>query len=307
MKLISIVIPVYRNKGSISITYNNIVKIFDNLQNKYKVEIIFIDDGSDDGSLEEIKILNKEDPKVRFVSFTRNFGQHNATVAGYRIASGDSIITLSADLQDPTDLIPDVLSKWEKGSEIVICYRNAREDKFLSRLFSKITYSILRVSYKNLPSGGFDYFLMSRNVLNSVNSFGTKTKFLPGELLWSGYSVEMIPYLRKKRTIGKSQYNFWKKFKLFVDIFLDASHLPIRLIIFSGLLIAIFGFIYAILVVISWYQNNTPFSGYAPIIISIFIIGGINTIMIGILGEYIWRIYNELKNMPQYLIKEKSD
>lgn len=308
MKLISIVIPVYRNQGALLLTYNKIIEIYlEELSENYSIEIIFINDGSDDQSINEIKNLHSNDPRVRYISFTRNFGQHSATIAGYRYAKGNAIITLSADLQDPVNLIPKMIKKWVEGSQIVICYREGREDSLLSKIFSKIVYSVLKLSYPKLPTGGFDYFLLSRKVIDTVNSFGTKTKFLPGDLLWSGYSVSMIPYIRMKRLIGKSQYNFWKKFKLFLDIFLDASHLPIRLITSAGVIIALCGFIYALLVTMAWYYNETPFTGWAPIIISIFIVGGINIIMVGLLGEYIWRIYDELKRMPPYIIEEYSD
>jgi glycosyltransferase involved in cell wall biosynthesis len=305
MKTISFVIPVYRNENALTLTHQKIQTLFQTDLAHYQYEIFFIDDGSDDGSLAEILALREKDKCVKAVTFTRNFGQMAAMLAGFQKATGDVIINVSADLQDPIDLVTQMTHQWEAGSEIVICHRTAREDKLASKLFSRIAYGLLRLSVPQLPAGGFDFVLMDRKVMDTFNSIDVRNRFFQGDLLWSGYRTSFIPYTRMERKIGKSQYNFWKKSKNFIDGFLDASYLPIRAISCAGVLTSLIGFIYAVMVVISWMFNATPFSGYAPLMIVFLLIGGLILTMLGVVGEYVWRIYDEVRKKPNFLIREE--
>lgn len=304
---VSIVIPVYRNEKSLQKTYAQIKNLFQDKLASYILEIIFVNDGSDDGSLEILKQLHSEDKRVKIISFTRNFGQVHAVTAGYQYASGDLISTISADLQDPVELIASMVEKCAQGSDVVICYRIKRNDDFLSKLFSKIAYSILKVTVPKMPTGGFDYVMLKRRAMDTINMFGSKTRFYPSDILWCGYQVSMIAYERRKREGGISQYTFWKKFKVFLDAILDTSYLPIRVISFAGALLSLSGFLYTLLVLLAWFNDKTPFSGYAPIIISILVVGGLNIILLGVIGEYIWRIYEEVRKKPSYVIDEVID
>jgi len=310
IKKISIVIPVFRNAGSITLTYDKILYEFEfTLRNKYHFEIIFVNDGSDDASLEELTAIHASDKRVKVINFTRNFGQGAATEAGHKAAVGDAVITISADLQDPISLMPKMIQAYDSGSEVVVCYREGRGDLFLARFFSKITFKLLRLSHKNVPEGGFDYVLMGRKSMDIFNSYGFQTRFFAGDVLWPGYTTTLIPYFRNKRPIGKSQYSFWKKLKAFIDIILDASYLPIRLISAMGIITALIGLLYAASIVLSWIfsLSDRPFSGWAPIIVSILIVGGLNMIMLGIIGEYIWRIYDQQRNRPKYIVNNILD
>ena len=302
---ISFVIPVYQNAGAISKTYEKINLIFTKDLSQYDYEIIFIDDGSKDESLKEILSLRDIDPRVKGVTFTRNFGQMAAMLAGFREARGEAIINISADLQDPVELIPQMINKWRDGSETVICYRTDREDPLSSKLFSRLAYSILRMSNSQIPPGGFDFVLMDRKVMDEFNSIDVRHRFFQGDLLWAGYRTSFIPYVRLQRMIGKSQYNFSKKLKNFLDAVLDASYLPIRLISLVGLITSALGLIYSISIFISWLRNETPFQGWAPLMIVTLLIGGVIMIMLGIIGEYIWRINEEVRKRPNYVIREK--
>lgn len=306
-KKVSIVIPVYRNEASLVQTYEQLASLFNADLSMYDLEIIFVNDGSDDDSLKILKKLRERNSRVKIISFTRNFGQVHAVTAGYLYSTGDFVTTISADLQDPIGLIKDMIEGCEGGAEIAICYRTEREDDFLSKLFSKIAYSILRLSAPNMPTGGFDYVMLTRRVMDVINQFGSKTRFYQSDILWSGYLVKMIPYKRQKRVHGKSQHSFWRKFKIFLDALLDTSYLPIRLVSLVGAIISLLGFIYSILVVLAWAQNKTPFSGYAPIIISVLVVGGLNILLVGVIGEYIWRIYEEVRKKPGYLIDRIFD
>jgi len=304
---VSIVIPVYRNEKSLHKTYAEIKNLFNEKLATYTLELIFVNDGSDDDSLDILKKLHSNDKRIKIISFTRNFGQVHAVTAGYQRATGDLISTISADLQDPIELIAEMVNKCEQGSDVVICHRIKRNDDFLSKLFSRVAYGMLRVSAPKMPIGGFDYVMLKRRAMDTINMFGSKTRFYPSDILWCGYQVSMIPYERRKREEGKSQYSFWKKFKVFLDAILDTSYLPIRLISLAGALLSLLGFIYTFLVVLAWFNNKTPFSGYAPIIISVLVVGGLNILMLGVIGEYIWRIYEEVRKKPSYVINEIID
>ena len=212
---ISFVIPVYHNEGAITKTYEKIYNVFLTQLHQHEYEIIFIDDGSKDSSLCEILSIRNRDAQVKAITFTRNFGQMAAMLAGFKEASGHAIINISADLQDPVDLIPQMIKRWEEGAETVICYRTDRSDSFSAKLFSRLAYGVLRLSIPEIPPGGFDFVLMDRKVMDVFNNIDVRHRFFQGDLLWTGYRTFFIPYVRLERTIGKSQYNFSKKLKNF--------------------------------------------------------------------------------------------
>lgn len=305
MKKISFIVAVYRNEGAITKTYQKIKDVFTHDLHDYDYELVFVDDGSDDGSLEEILALRDQDERVKAITFTRNFGQMAAMLAGLSNVSGDAAINISADLQDPAELIPQMVDKWTAGSEIVVCYRTDRSDTLAAKLFSKFAYGALRLSIPQIPPGGFDFVLMDRAVLDEFNSTDVRNRFFQGDLLWTGYRTDFIPYVRLKRTIGKSQYNVRKKLKNFLDAFLDASYLPIRFISLAGFVTAALGVIYSITIVASWLLDLTPFSGWAPLMIVVLIVGGLIMVMLGIIGEYVWRIYDEVRKKPNYVVRKK--
>lgn len=302
---ISFVIPVYRNEGAITRTYEKIRAVLTKDLHDYEYEFMFVDDGSDDGSLQEILDLRANDPNVKAITFTRNFGQMAAMLAGFKQAAGDAMINISADLQDPAELIPQMVGKWRNGAELVICHRTDRSDTFASKLFSRVAYGALRISIPQIPSGGFDFVLMDRRALDDFNSIDVRNRFFQGDLLWTGYRTSFIPYVRLKRTIGKSQYNIRKKLKNFLDAFLDASYLPIRFISYAGLITSALGVLYCISIVVSWLFGKTPFSGWAPLMMAILLIGGMIMVMLGIIGEYTWRIYDEVRKKPNYIVRDK--
>jgi dolichol-phosphate mannosyltransferase len=301
---ISFVIPVYRNEGAITLTYQKIKAALAADLPAYDYEFVFVDDGSDDGSLQEMLRLRSGDARVRVISFTRNFGQMAAILAGLKEATGDLVLHLSADLQDPVELIPRMVSDYEAGSELVIGHRAEREDQWTSRLTSRLFYRIIRISFPQMPSGGFDYVLMARRVVDTFNSFEVRNRFFQGDLLWMGYKTTFIPYTRAKRTIGRSQYTFAKRLKNSLDAILDSSYLPIRFISVVGASTAFVGFLYAINIAYTRFRHGTPFTGWAPIMILILVIGGVLMLMLGIIGEYIWRIYDEVKKKPNYVVRK---
>jgi dolichol-phosphate mannosyltransferase len=302
---VSFVIAVFQNEGAISKTYESIRSLFGTALSEYEYEFVFVDDGSKDGSLQEILALREQDPKVTAISFTRNFGQMAAMLAGFREATGDAIINISADLQDPVELIPEMVEKWQAGSEIVICHRTDRSDPLLAKVASRLAYGMLRISIPQIPRGGFDYVLMDRRAMDTFNSIDVRHRFFQGDVLWTGYRTSFIPYVRMKRTIGVSQYNFSKKLKVFLDAILDASFLPIRFISVVGMITAVCGLVYSIVIAVGWAFGETPFTGWAPIMIAILLVGGLIMVMLGVIGEYVWRINEEVRKRPNYVVRDR--
>jgi glycosyltransferase involved in cell wall biosynthesis len=302
---ISFVVAVYHNEGALSKTHEKIQSVFSNELAQHEYEIVFVDDGSKDGSLREILSLREQDDRVKVITFTRNFGQMAAMLAGFKEATGDAVINISADLQDPVELIPQMVEKWQEGAETVICYRTDRTDTLSAKLFSRLAYGVLRMSLPQIPPGGFDFVLMDRKVMDAFNAIDVRHRFFQGDLLWTGYRTSFIPYVRLQRTIGKSQYNFGKKLKNFLDAVLDASYLPIRFISLVGGLTSVLGVLYSGTIVLSWFRGETPFAGWAPIMIAILLVGGLIMVMLGVIGEYVWRINEEVRKRPNYVVRDK--
>lgn len=304
--LISFIIPVYGNEGSLSLTYNDIHGLMSEKLNKYQFEVIFVNDCSFDNSLAEIKALRQNNSNVKYISFSKNFGQVPAIIAGARACLGDIAVIMSADRQDPIALVEEMVKEWEAGNKVVIGTRIGREDGFFEKLTSNVFYSLINMGNKKIPVGGFDFVLMDRMPLNEFNKIDERHRFFQGDILWLGFSVKFLPYKRLERKIGKSQWSFSKKLKYFIDGLINTSYFPIRVFSLLGLFTSFSGFIYSIIIVFNRIFNNTPFNGWAPIMIMILLIGGIVMLMLGVIGEYIWRIYDEVRNRKVYIIEEKA-
>ena len=302
---ISFVIAVYHNEGALTKTHEKIQAVFKKDLSNYDYEIVFVDDGSKDGSLKEILSLRERDSRIKAITFTRNFGQMAAMLAGFKEATGDAVINISADLQDPIELIPQMVEKWRGGAEIVICHRADRADSLFAKLFSRMAYGALRISLPQIPPGGFDYVLIDCRAMQAFNAIDVRHRFFQGDLLWTGYRTSFIPYVRLKRTIGKSQYNFGKKLTNFLDAILDASELPIRFISLAGVVTSLLGVLWSISIVFAWFRGDTPFSGWAPLMIVVLLVGGLIMVMLGVIGEYVWRINEEVRKRPNYVVREK--
>jgi len=306
MSTISFVIPVYRNEGSLKITFNKITNILKEHQffSDWESEFIFVNDGSDDGSDLELQNLNQSNANVSVISFSRNFGQVAALIAGYRHSKGDVVCNISADLQDPPSLIITMLELILKGNQIAIGTRIDREDGFLNNITSNFFYGLMSKVLPKMPKGGFDFVMMSRLAVNEFNKIDERNRFFQGDILWLGFSISWLPYKREKRTIGKSQWTLGKKVKYFIDGMLNTSYLPIRIMSLIGILTSLAGFLYAMLIVYLKIFHSTPFTGWAPIMVIILIIGGLIMLMLGIIGEYIWRIYDESRGRSIYVIRD---
>ena len=306
-KSFSIIIPVYMNEQSLSETYIRLLSVCQdkNILNKYTYEFIFINDGSTDKSLEELLKIRKIDDHVKIINLTRNFGQLSAIYAGLEKSHSDFVINISADLQDPTAYILRMIEKWEQGYKIVACERIEREDGFLAKFVSFVFYNLIHSLINEIPRGGFDYFLLDKIVYKQMLALDERNSFIQADILWFGYKPFFIKYKRLKRKYGRPQTTLSKKLKYFIDGVFNTTYIPIRLMSMLGLLLAISGFIYAIIVVFAWYFKETPFSGYAPLMIVLLIVSGLLMIMLGIIGEYLWRIYDQVRKRPKFVIQDE--
>jgi dolichol-phosphate mannosyltransferase len=244
--------------------------------------------------------------KIKVLILSRNYGQVIASIAGLKEVTGDAVVMMSADLQEPIEIIRNMVYEWQKGNEIIICHRENREDSFFATMTSKFFYSLIQFSNRKMPKGGFDFVLLDRVAFDELNKFEEKNRFFQGDILWIGFGIKYLPYHRQKRTIGKSQWTISKKVKYFIDGVLNTSYIPIRMMSVIGMTTALIGFIYSILLVYGkLFLNSGPFQGWTPIMVLVLIIGGLIMFMLGIIGEYIWRIYDEVRKRPNYIIKKK--
>jgi dolichol-phosphate mannosyltransferase len=302
---VSIIIPVYYNELSIESTFNLIKTEVITKYSEKKFEIIMIDDGSKDNSFYVMqKIFDLNPDLVRLVKFTRNFGQVPAIYCGYQIARGKYITTISADLQDPPSLICDMINILETTDfDIVCCNRIDREEGFVRKLTSRLFYYLIKkLSFKNMPLGGFDFVSISSRVRDVLLRNKESNPFWQGQILWTGFKIHFIPYVRQKREHGKSKWTFSKKLKYLIDGVLSYSYFPIRVISFCGLLTFLIGIIYSIIIIIQYLLGNYPFQGWTPIMILILLIGGLQLFMLGIIGEYLWRTLDQTRQRELFII-----
>lgn len=303
----SIVIPVYYNEGCLDTTFRAIKLEVIELHPDLTCEVIFVDDGSGDGSLKEILRIRQDNPSLaRVIKLTRNFGQVNALLAGFSHARGRCVVAMSADGQDPASLINNMLQAYfHENYEVVICSRSGRDESFFRIITSNLFYALMRkLTFPGMPKGGFDYVLMGKRSLNAFMRNIDANPFFQGQILWMGFKTKFIEYHRRERVAGVSRWTFGKKFTYLIDGVLSYSFTPIRVSSFLGCILALLGFIYALIVLFSKVFFGNPVKGWAPIMIVVLLIGGFQLIMQGIIGEYTWRTLSQARNRDKYIIDE---
>jgi len=303
MKKVSLCYAVYQNAGSLEELYLRSRKAIEENFPDLNVEFVFVNDGSTDGSLEELKALKSinADERIKIVGFARNFGQMAAILAGWQFATGDAVINLAADLQDPPEQCVPMIREWLNGKDVVISHRESHATTMINKITSQIAY---RLMLPEAPEGGFDFALLSRKALDAVLSIKDRNRFYQHDLLWVGFDRAFLPYKKSERKTGRSQYNFFKRFGNFLTGYINVSYMPLRAMTILGGLFAALGGVYAISIVYAYFMHAVPFEGWAPIMMFLLIIGGLIMAMLGIIGEYIWRIFDEVKARPTYIVKE---
>ena len=304
-KNISIVIPVYFNEPNLPDTIPQLLALEEKL-NGYKLELIFVDDGSKDQSMEILLDYQKRFPtQIKVVKLTRNFGTMAALQAGLTVATGDCIGVIAADLQDPPELFLEMTRHWERGVKAIFAVRSDREESVFQKAFSNLYYALIkRFAVSGYPTGGFDFFLVDRQVIAEVNKIKEKNTNLMTLVFWLGYQAVFIPYVRRKRTKGKSRWTFGKKIKLFVDTFVSFSYFPIRLFSFLGIIYAVISFSYGAFIFFSWLSYGIEVQGWVPMMLVLTFTAGLQMTLLGILGEYLWRTLDEARGRPLFVIDE---
>ena len=305
MKTVSIVIPCYFNELNISKTYDVLKRDVLDKRDDIKFEIILVDDGSKDNTLLELKKVQKIDNRIRVIKLSKNFGEFRAILAGMSHSIGDCVAVMSADLQDPPYLITEMIENWEKGEKVVIAARSARLEGKLKTFLAHTYYWFLRkLVIEDYPKYGFDFFLIDRQVANILIDMKEKNSTIYVQLIWTGFKPKIIEYVRQERTDGQSMWSYWKRINLFIDTFIVFSYKPIRLISFMGIVMSLFGFISAIYFIIERMIIGVEVQGWTSLVVAVLVLAGVQLIMLGIIGEYIWRNLDETRKRPVFIVDE---
>ena len=305
MKTIAIIIPILDELKTIKLFYNRLKIVIESIKN-HNFIICFIDDGSSDESSEVIKELIRIDSRVKLIILTRNFGKEAALTAGLDNVKADAFIPMDVDLQDPPELINEMISIWSTGVSLVLARRISRKnDTLFKRLTADIFYYIYnKFSSISIPRNVGDYRLMDKSVVDSIKLLPEKERFMKGIFAWVGYDFHIIDYERPKRSSGETKFEALKLLKLAKDGLFSFSVAPLKISSFLGYIGAIASFIYGAFIIVRTIYYGADLEGYASLITVILFLGSINLIVIGILGEYIGRIFIESKNRPIYLVKK---
>lgn len=304
MTKLSIIIPCYFNEGNIPVTTAELLKNEVNFPPDVEFEYVMVDDGSKDGTLNELLKFEKANPgKVKVVKLVANYGSYNAIVAGMEVATGDCNVVITADLQDPVELMPKMYAYWQQGLKLVIANREERTEGFFKDLFAK-TFQFLMKNFalENLPDGGFDYVLFDKMVREEVVKMQEKNTNSLYLMLALGFDYVNIPYVRRERKIGKSRWTLKKKLKLFVDSFVSFSFLPIRVITTTGFLLGFSALAYGLFVAFARITGVIESKGWSSTMLVLLFVSSFQMISLGILGEYLWRTLDASRKRPNYLI-----
>lgn len=303
--MISIVIPSYNESGNIEVITQ---KLKNELNEKEEFEIIFVDDGSTDQTLAEIKNLIKIDKFVEFISFSRNFGHQKALKAGLDHAKGDCVISMDADLQHPPEILHKLIDKWREGYDVVYTIREDTQDiSFVKRITSRCFYKIINfISDVDIPFGAADFRLLDRKVVNELKQFKEKWLFIRGIVSWLGFKHVGIEYRVQPRHTGNSKYSILKMIAFAIQGITSFSILPLRISTMLGVLFSFGSFLYALYVLYIKFFTNAFIQGWTSILMSVLFLGGIQLICIGMIGEYLGKMFIETKERPNYVIREKS-
>ncbi|MBD2781241.1 glycosyltransferase family 2 protein [Xenorhabdus szentirmaii] len=301
---ISLIVPVFNEEEAIPIFYKT-VRENEELK-KYDVEIVFINDGSKDSTESIIDALSISDQLVTPLNLTRNFGKEPALFAGLDHATGDAVIPIDVDLQDPIEVIPQLIEKWQQGAEVVLAKRMDRStDGLLKRKSAEWFYKLHnKISTPKIEENVGDFRLMTREIVENIKLLPERNLFMKGILSWVGGKIDIVEYTRAERSAGESKFNGWRLWNLALEGITSFSTFPLRVWTYIGLSVATLSFIYGTWMIIDKLVWGNPVPGYPSLLVSILFLGGVQLIGIGVLGEYIGRIYTESKQRPKYLIKK---
>lgn len=308
MKKVSILIPCYNEEQSLPLLYPELKKLMDD-EVMYEWEVLFVNDGSKDNTLNIIKALRSADNRINYVNLSRNFGKENAMLAGFDYVTGDCMVIMDADLQDPPSLIPQMLEYWEQGYQDIYAKRaNRGKESWLRKKFSLLFYRILDNStrFDVLQNVG-DFRLLDRQCIDALTQLRESERYTKGMFCWIGYRKKEVIFDRGDRIAGESNWNFWSLFNLAIEGITSFTTAPLRFASIAGFIIAVITFLYALYFLTKTLLIGDPVQGFTTLIVVVLFLGGIQLMAIGVLGEYIGRIFNESKNRPTYLANEYNE
>ncbi len=307
MKKVSIIVPVYFNEENLLSLYADLKEKVLNKLPSYNLayEIVFVDDGSKDNSYNILKDIAKLDENIVLLKLSRNFGEHAALLAGLTKCTGDFAVRKAADLQEPSELILKMIDKYNEGNNVVIATRADREEPFIQKALSGLYASIMqKMALHNMPKGGFDSFLIDRQVIDVLVKMQEKNTSLMSQILWSGFKTGSVSYTRLKRQAGKSRWTLSKKIKLAIDSILSFSYFPVRFISVIGILSSLGALITSIVIICLKLADVIDVEGYTSIILLILFCFGVVMFSLGVLGEYIWRAFDASRKRPPFIVEE---
>ncbi len=305
MKL-SMVIPVYFNEENLRPLYQDIKeKIIDVVD--YDYEIVMVNDGSKDDSYAVMQELAEKDRHIKIVSLSKNFGSHAAILCGLAKCTGDCAVVKAADLQEPTELVLEMVDRWKGGSNVVLAVREGREESKKQTLFANLYYTLVRKSaLPSMPKGGFDVYLLDRKVIDVLMALDERNSALTGQILWSGFRTEQVYYTRLAREIGTSRWTLKKKIRLVSDTLYSFSTLPIKIVTAVGILSFVCSLIWALCVVVFRIAGMIEVSGWTTLFVFNLFSFGVMMLTMGIIGEYLWRTFDASRNRPPYIVEDEN-
>ena len=301
---VSVVIPCFNEEENIFLIYSNLLKVLDNYKD---YEVIYVDDGSEDKTLEKIQKLGNDNKNIKYLSLSRNFGHQNAIKAGLDYSSGDCVISLDADLQHPPEIIDKMIKKWLEGYDVVYTIRINAKLSFYKRITSKLFYKIINIlSSTKIQQNAADFRLLDKKVVEQIREIKENYLFIRGLISWIGFKQTFIKYKPNERFAGNTKYSFRKMSKFALSGITSFSTKPLYFSIIIGVIIAFLAFLYGVYVIYAVIFTDKVIIGWASLIASVLFIGGLQLIMIGIIGEYLGKLFMENKRRPNYIIKEKK-
>jgi glycosyltransferase involved in cell wall biosynthesis len=301
---LSVVVPVYNEEQNLDYLFERLTSVLNRLNMTY--EIVCVNDGSRDNTIERLIEHHQQNPAIKVVNLSRNYGKEIALSAGLDYTCGDAVVPIDADLQDPPELIADLVAKWREGYDVVLATRRSRQgESWIKRLTANAFYRIIdRISHVPIPRDTGDFRLIDRRVVDAIKQLPERNRFMKGLFAWVGFKQTSILYDRPSRYKGETTWNYWRLWNFALDGITSFSFIPLKVWSYIGLLVAIPAFFYASFLVIRTVLFGVDLPGYASIMVAVLFLGGVQLVSLGVLGEYLGRVYEEVKGRPLYLVRE---
>jgi glycosyltransferase involved in cell wall biosynthesis len=301
---VSVVVPAYNEEEVLPEFYKRMAAVMDSVA--YRTELVFVNDGSTDGTLAFVSNLRDRDPRIAIVDLSRNFGKEIAMTAGLHHARGDAVIVIDADLQDPPELVPELLRRWQEGFDAVYAKRNAREgETLLKKTTAALFYRLIQhVSRVKIPEDVGDFRLLSRRAVDALAQLPEQHRFMKGLFAWIGFRQCAVPYRRDSRLAGTTKWNYWRLWNFAIEGITSFTIAPLTIATYFGLFIALVAFAYGLYILVRTLFYGNPVAGYPSLLVIVLFLGGAQLLALGVLGEYLGRMFNETKRRPLYFLEQ---